>query len=128
MCDEPAVDLDGDHPLRGFAQRAGQRAETGADLQDGLVTAHVRGCHNLSDDVGIDQEMLAERFAGGWPTGRHAILCGQDLACSSCRANVWRKVRYTSISSLSSSTRSFENEGPGEVVAKRCASFGPMCC
>ena len=59
------VALDGDDaPRAQRQQRARQSAGAGADLDDGGVFERARGARDPRGEVEVEQEILAERFAG----------------------------------------------------------------
>jgi hypothetical protein len=59
-----AVALDGDDGTRRLAERDGERADAGPDLEYRLVTVKIREREDPADHVVVNEEVLAERLAG----------------------------------------------------------------
>jgi hypothetical protein len=64
---EPLIDLVGNHPSTGGGEAAGQRAGTGADLEHLIAGTHGGHFDDPPHDVGVDQEVLSQRFARSEP-------------------------------------------------------------
>ena len=61
---EGGVELQRDDAARSAGEDLGQRAEAGADLDDGVVGGDVGGVGDALEDAGRDEEVLAEALAG----------------------------------------------------------------
>ena len=61
---EAAVLFDGGDGCGALEQGAGQDAEAGADLDDGIVGAEFGGIKQDVQDVAVDEEILAENARG----------------------------------------------------------------
>jgi hypothetical protein len=64
---EPAVELDREDPASRLGEGNRQRAEAGTDLQDRVVRTDARIGDDRAGEVGIDEEVLAERPGRGDP-------------------------------------------------------------
>ena len=63
--DNPRVDLDADDPFDPAGQGEGQRTQSHPEFDDGVVRSWRGPIKNRLDDLLVDQEVLAEAFAGG---------------------------------------------------------------
>ena len=69
-----SVALDRDHLRRAFReQRAGEAAGTGTDLDDGDARERPGRAGDLSGQVEVEEEVLAERLAGVKPVRRDDV-------------------------------------------------------
>jgi hypothetical protein len=62
--DDVAVELYGVQVRQTFEQGLGQRAQAGADFEDGFAGLRMYGVDDGIDDAVVDEEVLAEAFAG----------------------------------------------------------------
>ena len=63
--DDVAVEFDRMQVRQAVEQGLGQRAEAGADLDDGFARLRMDRVDDGVDDAVVDEEILAEAFAGG---------------------------------------------------------------
>jgi hypothetical protein len=69
-----SVAFDGDHLLGALQQeRAGEAARSGADLDHGDTGKRSRGAGDLSGEVEVEEEVLAQRLAGVKPVRRDHV-------------------------------------------------------
>ena len=61
---EPGVDLQGHDPPDDRQEGEGQRAQPGADLDDGVVGAHAGDAHDAAHGVAVDDEVLPPVLRG----------------------------------------------------------------
>jgi hypothetical protein len=61
---EVTVEFDGPEIGAGFEDGGGERAESGADLDDGVTGAHAGEFEGFKDDVAVHEEVLPERALG----------------------------------------------------------------
>lgn len=62
--DDVTVEFDGMQVRQAFEQRLGERAEAGTDLDDDVGRLRMDGVDDGVDDAVVDEEILAEAFAG----------------------------------------------------------------
>ena len=75
--DDVAVEFDGVQVRQAFEQRLGECAEAGADLDDDIGWLRMDGVDDGMDDAVIDEEVLAEAFAGGGQGGGGGVVSSE---------------------------------------------------
>ncbi len=63
--DDVAVEFNRVQVRQAVEQGSGQRAEAGADFDHGFARLRMHGVDDGVDDAVVDEEVLAEAFAGG---------------------------------------------------------------
>ena len=69
---EPAVELDDVHVARTLGEVLGEHAEAAADLEHDVLGAELGGARDHLEQVGVDQEVLAQLAVRADPERPHA--------------------------------------------------------
>ena len=85
---EPRIDFDRCNTVRCASKGFREDAASRSDFQHGIARAQLGHCEDLPNDIGVDQEILAESF-----DGRRRLRAAHGVTCESCLANVINGVR-----------------------------------
>ena len=71
---EPWIDFDRCDTVRCAAKGFREDAASRSDFQHGIARAQLGYCEDFPNDIGVDQEILAESFDGrGWLRAAHGV-------------------------------------------------------